>query len=449
MKKARLILFVLLIALLNFALVACGGSEDTSTTDDAAPAAEEAADEAAVEEEEMADEESGEIVIWSRYDLSDTEDGNSVALNARIEAFEAETSVTVVYEQIAWDQLGTKLALAVQSGGDVPDIVEIGSQHVPALMDAGALMGLNDLLADEAWIGELTDGDKLACIIDGERRCVAHNVRGGMTYYRIDEYPDGFPATNDSWLTEAARVKEEGQYFDTFFAGRNYGAIEIAWWPYIFSNGGNIFDTEGKPVWATPEVVEVAEFSRTLYNEGYLPEVVATGSFSDAETVWMDGASTAFGGGSWSAIFVPGLRDSVDAGEVGVTGGISFNGGDPHVFLVSEGWAVPNGAANPTGARAWLRGYMEPEFLAQWAEAQFGIPTTKAAYDAGQFDSTFYSRVDEILSTQGLYMQQSPFYVESLDILAIAWQELLLDPELDAAEHLQEAQDEVLARYWE
>ena len=46
-------------------------------------------------------------------------------------------------------------------------------------------------------------------------------------------------------------------------------------------------------------------------------------------------------------------------------------------------------------------------------------------------------------------MQQSPFYVESLDILAIAWQELLLDPELDAAAHLQEAQDEVLARYWE
>ncbi|KAA3665012.1 MAG: extracellular solute-binding protein [Chloroflexi bacterium] len=397
----------------------------------------------------MAEEESGEIVIWSRYDLSDTENSNSVALNERIKVFEAETGITVVYEQIAWDQLSPKLALAVQSGGNVPDVVEIGSQHVPALMDAGALMGLNDLLADEAWVGELTEGDNLACVIDGERRCVAHNVRGGMTYYRMDQFPDGFPATQDAALEMAAQKKEADLYFNTFYAGRSYAAIEIAWWPHIHSNGGNIFDAEGKPVWSTPEVVEVVEWSRKLYTQGYLPEVAVTGDFADAESVWLDDASAAFGGGSWSAIFVPGLQDAVDAGKVGVTGGLSFNGGDPYVFLVSEGWAVPNGANNPTGARAWLRGYMEPSFLASWAEAQYGIPTTSAAYEAGQFDSAFYSQVDEILGTQGLYMQQSPYYVESLDSLAIAWQELLLDPELDAAAHLQEAQDEVLARYWE
>ena len=195
----------------------------------------------------------------------------------------------------------------------------------------------------------------------------------------------------------------------TFFAGRSYAAIEIAWWPAIHSNGGNIFDAEGKPAWASPEVVEVAEWSRTLYSEGYLPEVVATGDFADAESVWMDGASAAFGGGSWSTIFVPGLKDSVDAGDVGVTGGLSFNGGSPYVFLVSEGWAIPTGAENPTGARAWLRGYMQPEFLASWAEAQFGIPTTRAAYEAGQFDSAFYSQVDEILGTQGFVHATKPF----------------------------------------
>lgn len=449
MKKVRLFHFVTLIALFTLILAACGGTPPAAE-EEAAPAAseEEMVDEPA-EEEEMADEESGEIVIWSRYDLSDTENGNSVALNDRITAFEEETGITVVYEQIAWDQLSTKLALAVQSGGDVPDIVEIGSQHVPSLLDAGALMALDDLLADEAWVDELTDGDNLACVIDGERRCVAHNVRGGLTYYDMAKFPDGFPETNDAWLEEAARIKDEGQYFSTFFAGRNYAAIEIAWWPYIFSNGGSIFDEEGRPVWASDEVVEVVEWSREMVSNEYLPEIVVTGDFADSEAPWIDGSSATFRGGSWSAIFVPGLQDSVDAGETGVAGGVSFNGGDPYVFLVSEGWAVPTGAENPAGARAWLRGYMEPGFLAGWAEAQFGIPTTRAAYEAGQFDSAFYSQVDEVLSSQGLYMQQSPFYVESLDALAIAWQELLLDPELDAMTHLQEAQDEVLARNWE
>jgi ABC-type glycerol-3-phosphate transport system substrate-binding protein len=109
---------------------------------------------------------------------------------------------------------------------------------------------------------------------------------------------------------------------------------------------------------------------------------------------------------------------------------------------------VPTGAANPEGARAWLAGYMQPEFLAKWSEAQYGIPTVKAAYESGQFDSGFYAEVDRILGEQGRYMEQSPYYVESLDALAIAFQEMLLDHEIDAMERLTEAQEEVLNRYW-
>ena len=45
-------------------------------------------------------------------------------------------------------------------------------------------------------------------------------------------------------------------------------------------------------------------------------------------------------------------------------------------------------------------------------------------------------------------MQRSPYYLESLDALAVAWQELLLDPALDAQTHLQAAQDLILQSYW-
>jgi len=460
---------VALAAVLALLVTACGQSapqaaeEAAEQVEEAAAELEEAAEvvqeeaqevaaeaeEAAGEAEEAMAEEAGSITIWSRYDLTDTEDQNSVALNERIENFENETGIEVVYEQIAWDQLSPKLALAVQSGGDVPDVVEAGSQHIPSLLDAGALMPLDDLLKDEPWVEELTEGDKLACVVNGERVCIAHNVRGSMMFYDMSQFPDGFPQTNEAWLAEAERITENtDKYFTTFFAGRSYGAIELAWAPYIYSNGGHIFDEEGKPTWATEEVAEVVDFARALVTNEYIPEVTITGEFSDAEAPWMNGEAASFRGGSWSAIFVPGLKDSVDAGETGMTGGLSFNGGDPYVFMVSEGWVVPKGAQNPEGARAWLRGYMQPEFLAEWAEAQFGIPTTRAAYEAGQFDSTFYSQVDEILGSQGRYMEQSPYYVESLDTLAIAFQEMLLDPEIDAMERLTEAQEEVLNRYW-
>ncbi|MEM7735918.1 MAG: extracellular solute-binding protein [Deinococcota bacterium] len=387
------------------------------------------------------------LVIWSRYDLTDTEDANAVTLNAKIEAFEEATGVDVVYEQVAWDQLATKLAIAVQSGGDVPDMVEAGSQHIPSLLDAGALMPMDELLADASWVTELGDGDALACVVEGSRYCVAHNVRGGMTYFQADAFPDGYPQTEDSWLEVAGTLSDGDNYFSTQYAGRSYASIEIMWWPMIASNGGAIFDAEGQPTWATSEVAEVVEFGRTLFEDGYFPAVNVTGDFSDAEASWVDGTAASFRGGSWSAIFVPGLQASVDAGEVMMTGGVDFGGGS-YVFMVSEGWVVPTGAENTGAAAQWLDGFFEAEFLANWAAAQFGIPTLASAYDAAEFDSAFYQAVDEILGSQGLYMQQSPYYVESLDALAIAFQELLLDPDMDVMARLEEAQDEVLNRYW-
>jgi multiple sugar transport system substrate-binding protein len=387
------------------------------------------------------------ITVWSRIDLSATDDPNATALNAFIEQFTADTGITVNYEQVAWDQLSTRLIVAVTSGGDVPDIVEAGSQHIPSLLDAGALAPLDDLLADLPWVSELTTGDTAACVVEDVRYCVANNVRGGLTYFQNGDFPDGFPATADDWMAASGALPEGREYFTTFFAGRSYGAIEIAWWPLIYSNGGEIFDDEGRPAWATEEVAEVVEFARQQLASGAMPEVNVTGDFSDAEAPWIEGQAASFRGGSWSAIFVPGLQASVDAGDVGITGGVDFGGGS-YVFMVSEGWVVPTGAANPEGATAWLNAFMQPEFLASWAQAQFGIPTTTAAYESAEFDSAFYSQVDSVLGSQGLYMEQSPFYVESLDELAIAWQELLLDPELDTMTRLQEAADAVVQRYW-
>ena len=432
-KKQWTSLAVLAVLAMLFAACAAPVAAPGATGDSSAPA-----------------EEAGSITVWSRYDLADTEDANAVTLAQFIEDFETDSGVEVVYEQVAWDQLAPKLSLAVQSGGDVPDVVEAGSQHIPGLLDAGALMPMDDLLADQAWTASLTDGDSKACIVDDARFCVANNVRGGMTYYQADIFPDGMPVEAEAWTEAGETFKADDLYLSSFFAGRNYGAIEIAWWPKIKSNGGSIFDAEGKPAWASEEVAEVAAWAQEMFANGYFPEISVTGDWSDPEIVWTDGQSTSFGGGSWSAIFLDGLQASVDSGDVGMSGGVGFNGGDPYVFMVSEAWVVPTGAANPEGSAAFISAFMEPEFLASWAEAQFGIPTTSDAYALGQFSgSPFYAQVDEILGSQGAYMEQSPYYVESLDILATTWQEMMLDPSLDPLTELQSAADEVLTRYWQ
>jgi ABC-type glycerol-3-phosphate transport system substrate-binding protein len=323
----------------------------------------------------------------------------------------------------------------------------MGSQYIPTLLDAGVVMPMDALISDAEWVGDLNKADDEACLLDGERYCVMVHTRGGITYYRAAAFTGGFPQTTEGWLAIAPSLSGENQYFSTQYAGRSFASIETLWYPLIVSNGGAIFDEAGKPAWATNEVVGVVEFARELFENNYFPELNITGDFPDAEAPWLNGEAASFRGASWSAMFVPGLYDAVDSGEVLLTGGVDF-GNTPRVFIVSDGWVIPNGAENQQAAAQWLDLFMQPEFLATWARSQFGIPTLPQAAAAEQFDTPFFQSVEEILSEQGVYMQRSPYYQESLDVLVVALQELLLDPDLDPMTRLESAQDEVLQRYW-
>ena len=180
---------------------------------------------------------------------------------------------------------------------------------------------------------------------------------------------------------------------------------------------------------------------------GAIPSIAVAGDFTDAEAPWLNGEAASFRGASWSPIFMPGLREQVDSGAVELAGGIDFGNG-PASFLVSDGWVIPNNAQNPDAAALWLDLFMQPDVLAPWAESQNGIPTLPAARADERFETPFFTSVADILDAEGVYMQPSPYYLESVDVLAATLQDLLLNPEQDALEALQSAQDEVLRRYW-
>ncbi|MFQ3660864.1 MAG: extracellular solute-binding protein [Chloroflexaceae bacterium] len=429
--------FLIALALL---LAACGGAPTAQPT---SPAAEPTAPGPT-----SAPAAGGVLKLWTQYDLADSTSEQSKLLKTRIEEFQAATGISVEVEQVAWDKLATRLSLAVQSGGDVPDVVESSSQHVPALLSAGALTPLDDLTRSSPWATGMTETDPLACVREGARVCVPNLVRSSVTYYRLADWPNGFPDDAAAFLEEAARLKTAGKYATSFFANKEYASVELTWGQLIYGNGGRIFDDEGKPAWASPETVEVLEFGRTLVQNGYIPEAILTGDFATAETPWIEKTSASFRGGTWSFIFIPGLSDEVAAGEVSFAGGLGFNGKPPKAFTNSEAWVVPTGAKNPQAAVLWIDGFMQPEFLAAWARASFGLPTLKAAYDGGDFDNDFYRKVDQLIADQGNFMEQSPYYQESLNALAVAIQEIMLNPSLDIATRLQQAQDEILQRYW-
>ncbi|MCU0491385.1 MAG: extracellular solute-binding protein [Chloroflexaceae bacterium] len=388
------------------------------------------------------------IKLWTQYDPTKTDSDQSRLLSAQIAAFEAATGATVEAEVIAWDQLATKLALAVQSGGDVPDIIEAGSQHIPALLSANALTDLTELVKDQPWLSDMAPTDALICQVEGRRVCVSNLVRSGVTYYRVSDFPNGFPATAEEALTEAERLAGEGKFFTSFFANKEFAAAELTYGQWIYSNGGTIFDAEGRPAWANEQSVQVLEWARQMKELKALPEPIFTGDFAAAEKPWVEQQSASFRGGTWSFIFIPGMDKEVADGTVRFTGGLSFNGNKPTTFMNAETLVVPTGAKNPAGAAAWLSAFMDPGFLAQWSKASFGLPTRTAALSQGDFNNDFYRQISTFISEQGKLIEQSPYYQESLNELAIAIQDIMLNPSVDIAERLQKAQDDTIARFF-
>ena len=309
------------------------------------------------------------------------------------------------------------------------------------------MMDISGMVADAPWADQISPSEAQACVIGDARYCVAADIRGGAWYYNVADFPDGWPTTAEGWLEEGARLAAEGKYLTTFFAGRHYGAAELSWGPWIYSNGGSLFDEEGKPDWASPETVEVVEWARELLANGYIPETCFTGDFTAGETPWVDGSAASVRGGSWSYLFIPGLQDKFEAGETALGLAPSF-GGKNYVFLVGEGWGVAEGAENPEGAIAWINFFMNPQILAQWASQHYGIPTIDEAFTASEFANDFYSQSAENLGENGIFIEPSEYYVESLTKLSEVLQELMLNPDQDILETLQDAQDEIIDRYF-
>ena len=159
----------------------------------------------------------------ARYDLTDTEDAVSVILKQLIDSYTATTGAEVNYEQVAWDQVASKLALQTQSGGDVPDLVEADSSHMPQLVSIGAYMDITDMVNATSWAAELNEADAQSCVVDGKRYCVAADVRGGAWYYNTADFP-GWLADHTRRLVDRRRA----------FEGRRQVCIHLLCWPSIW-----------------------------------------------------------------------------------------------------------------------------------------------------------------------------------------------------------------------
>ncbi|WP_020611825.1 ABC transporter substrate-binding protein [Sediminispirochaeta bajacaliforniensis] len=397
------------------------------------------------------------ITIWTKYNALNPENIRDEWLKKTLEEYQAETGKVVENIFVPYDQINNKLNVAVTAGGQVPEISYVDSQQQAFYITNDTLMDLTDYVKDASWYKDLSPRALAACTApDGRILCVPLNIGTRVSYVWADAWPNGFPGTTTEFLKEAERIKAEGHYAITFKASEKYGA-EGLYYGLIKSYGGRYGDGKGQAGWASPETATAVEFLRTLFKNGYAPEIDLAPGF-DNERPFMQGDAVSFAGISWSYVYMNPLTapdgtifdngaqsvaKAVEAGKIIVAPYLSAPNGEPVAAITCSALAIPQGAEHIAEAKAFIDWLMTTERNAECAEAIGGLPSLRPAMDTPTFKNAYWQQVAKITESYGAPYPALAEYDRALTKLAQTFEALLANPNLDSMERLKQAQEEV------
>ncbi len=395
------------------------------------------------------------ITVWTKFNTENPQNSQDEWMRAAVDDYAAASGNEVTNVFQAFDVINSSLNLAVQAGGDVPDVSYVDAQFLGFYDYNGTLTDLTEWIAEQSWYADLAPGALAACTTpSGQVVCVPTATPSTLVYYWTERYPEGFPESAEALLEGCGTFTAADQYGLTFKGIENFG-LEVAYHSLIRSAGAAISDEEGRAAWANEEMVGVIEYVRELFATGCAPEIALASGF-DFENSFKDSTAGAILAGTWTYVFSNPVTapdgtlydlgsDSIwtaaEEGQIGFTAPLAFEAGDPAANVYATAWAIPVGSPNPDAAKAFINFTMESERNGAFGVAYGSLPSLISAREAEIFQTTYWTTVAEIMDNYGTPM---PFLVEydrGIAALADVFAKCLADPALDIMTTLQEAQD--------
>ena len=343
------------------------------------------------------------------------------AMTEIIAAFEQENpGVKIEAEAIGWGDLDAKMQAALAAGAP-PDMAHGQTYVERSLSDKGLLVPIDPVIES---IGE----DDIYEVVrkldyhDGHYFGLAHAIGVDLLIYRKDFYREAGvseepPATWDEWLEQLKKLT-----VDTNGDGRpdRYGLdlagpgffINEDLYMWVGSNGGTLFDEQGRPTLTSKEVLETLAFWKEL-NDCCLPPDWLSHDYLDTFANLATGqVASIVGWGRGTGYFEQYAPEVVEAGDIGVMPGkpVGPSGQEFLTQLDSEPWMV---FADDDGAEE------EIEFL------------------------KFFYRPDNYLK----YIQSVPIHFFPIRISMQDDVDYLATPEIERWKFWVDAQREVIANY--
>jgi ABC-type glycerol-3-phosphate transport system substrate-binding protein len=215
---------------------------------------------------------------------TETEPQTIAVLNQIIADFERQRpDVQIRPEALAWGDLEKKLTAALAAGA--PPETSHGQPITCASFAAKGLLRPVDDLVESLGKDNLIEGFRNLCRLDGKYYGVGHSAAASVFVYRKDLLAQkGLkpPRTWDELLqvAEALREVKDGQVvrWGLTLSGQPL-FVNIQVGELLRSNGGRLFDGEGRPTLTEKPVLELLDFYRKL--NGVLPPGWTSHSYLD------------------------------------------------------------------------------------------------------------------------------------------------------------------------
>ena len=309
---------------------------------------------------------SGDLTVWAM--------GNEgTKLSALADAFMKDNpNVKVSVTPVDWGQAVAKLQTAI-AGNTTPDVSQMGTDMMGQFGASGAFDPVPSDIDSSQFFKSAWDTNMVGGVASG----VPWYVETRLLYYRTDIAEKAGitspPATWDDLAAMAKAMKAKG--------GAKWG-ISLGtknwqeYFPFLWSNGGDVVDASGNPALNSTQAVEALTFYDSFFTDGLTPKSVPEGF--DITPAFVKGDNPMFFSGPWHLGLIK------DAGGADFTTKWAIAPMPKKVsatsFVGGSNMVVFKGTKNPDAAWAFVKFVSDPKTQALWYKTVTDLPAVQSAW---------------------------------------------------------------------
>lgn len=316
-----------------------------------------------------------------------------------VENFTKETGIKVKIQSIPWSSSRDKLLTAVAAKNG-PDVAQMGTSFMSEFVDAGALADISDDVkkTDDLKSTNFFDGSVATTKFDNKYYAVPWYTETRVLYYRKDLLESvGYSQAPKTWEELSDAAKKLAKRGDNMY-GLNVDASEPTFgFMFARQNGSKLFDSQDKPLFAQPEMVDALKYLEDIVTSGAAPKTNL--GLDISQSFGGKGVVPMFISGPWMINTVkenaPDIKGKWAVAELpkGPVNNVSVTGG--------ANLAVFNSSKKKADALKLINYLAKKDNQIAYFKATNSLPTNKAAWQADTFTS------DPIISVFGKQLENS------------------------------------------